>query len=66
MISRRKVLYALGSIPMAGAYAVGIEPRWLNALTSEPFPSGWSVRKWRQIASEHPPSSVEGAFRETA
>jgi predicted MPP superfamily phosphohydrolase len=30
MISRRKALYALAGIPAAGAYAVGIEPRWLD------------------------------------
>jgi len=30
MISRRKALYALAGIPAAGAYAFGIEPRWLD------------------------------------
>jgi uncharacterized protein len=30
MISRRKALYALSGIPITGAYAFGIEPRWLD------------------------------------
>lgn len=46
---------------------VGGPPRWVNASTGEPFPTGWSVQKWRRVDALAPaPDEHPELFRESA